>query len=807
MYKADKNQIKQILGSLSLDEKIRLLNGEGSWNSFSAGGKIPVVSMSDGPHGLRRQTGEESYADINRSNIATCFPTASCVASSWNIDSTRKMAKAIALEAKYENVQIMLGCGMNIKRSSLCGRNFEYFTEDPLLNGELAASYVDGMQSEGIGACIKHFACNNQEKYRQTSSSNIDLRTLREIYLSGFERVVRKSHPISIMSSYNMVNGKYASASKLLLTDFLRNEWGFDGIVISDWGGNIGAAESLKAGLDIGMPDSFGYFSKQLKEALKDGTITEADIDETCSRIIDVVLRLKANPANFENESLKKEPLDYKKQHEVALELVLDSAVLLKNDGILPIGVKPDEKKSIVVIGELAEYLRFQGGGSSHITTSEYPNAVEELSKDYNVEYSAGYYSRFCKKSKKARIDENFAKKAVELVCKAVEKEKNVPVLFFCGLPDAYEGEGFDRENLKLPKEQTDLYEKLLKITKNIILVTFSGSPMDLSFAKEARAILHMYLCGQACAKAVAEFISGRSNPCGKLAETWPLSVQDEPCFQNFGGENFSINYAEGVLVGYRWYETKKIPVQYEFGYGLSYTCFEYSSMSVENIEKHASSDPYDTLFKVKMCVKNTGFVDGSEIVQVYTRFLGDNAENISRSSIELAGFKKVFLKAGESKNVEFLLERRAFCVYSTKKNCFSVVGGAYQICIASSVKDIKLAENVDVVGDDIKSLVHANEELYSKVFSDNVFHKKGEFTLRDNLLSMSKQSLYVRIFLKFVETLVVLTSPSKTGEDPAVRITISAIRENPLESLISTGSEIFNEKLVRKLLRKANGR
>ena len=366
---------EEILATLSVDEKIRLLNGVGNWNTFSANGKVPVISVSDGPHGLRHQV-VAAINDINNSNIATCFPTACAVSSSWNVDAAKKMAQAIATEAKAENVQIVLGCGMNIKRSPLCGRNFEYFSEDPLLSGEMAAGFVDGMQSKNVGACLKHFALNNQEKYRQSSSSNVDERALREIYLAGFERTVRKSQPHSIMCSYNKINGVFSSANKKLLTEILRDDWGFKGIVMSDWGANIDAVNSLKAGLDLGMPDSNRYFDKQLKAAYDKGELTEADLDKACKRIIDLALKYEEHKDEYVGGS-KAEPVDFKVQHNIAYELACESAVLLKNDGIFPLA----QKQKILVVGELAQNMRFQGGGSSHISTASYPDALESLKK------------------------------------------------------------------------------------------------------------------------------------------------------------------------------------------------------------------------------------------------------------------------------------------------------------------------------------------------------------------------------------------------------------------------------------------
>ena len=775
---------ENVLSSLTLDEKIRLLNGVGSWNTFDCNGKVPVMSMSDGPHGLRRQTGNESYTDINDSNVATCFPTASAIASSWSRESACKMGKAIAREAKAENVQIMLGCGMNIKRTPLCGRNFEYFSEDPVLSGQIAASYVEGMQGENVGACLKHFAMNNQEKNRQSSSSNVDQRTMREIYLKGFEIAVRQAKPVSIMSSYNLINGTYASANKYLLTDILRKDWGFDGIVISDWGANMNAPESLKAGLDLGMPDSKGYFAKQIKQALEAGTISEKDIDAACERIISKADFFNGHKEEF-GSGTKVVPVDFSEQHKVALELALDSAVLLKNDGVLPL--KADSvsgKKRVVAIGALARDVRFQGGGSSHITTKKYPDIIEELSKNFEVAAEASY-----------------SVKALELVKKEVAENSDVPVLFFCGLTDSSEGEGFDRTDLSLDDEQVSLYKQIRAITKNMILVTFGGSPFDLSFANESangsgyetRAILHMYLCGEACTEACAMLLSGRANPSGKLAETWPLEGDYiKPV------DDFDINYKEGVLVGYRYYETKQHPVLFEFGYGLSYTTFEYSDLKVEKID----GDGTKSLFKVSATITNTGAVAGAEVVELYIK---NPTGSITRPSIELRDFTKIYLEPGESKTVEFTLTENAFSVFSDKQNSFCPVGGEYEICLASSVRNIRLSQKVQVEGAVLEELVSPDQILQTKVFTNHERHHKGEFSASDSLGLMATESRFVRGLLKVVRFFLIKTSKSKSADNPAVKIMIRGLEENPLESFISTAPEVFTEKLVSRILRAAN--
>ncbi len=778
----------EILKTLSIEEKIRLLNGVGSWNSYDAGGKIPVFSMSDGPHGLRYQGGKESYANINQSDVATCFPTASAIASSWDVDASQRMAAAISKEAKAFGVKIMLGCGMNIKRSPLCGRNFEYFSEDPLLSGELAASYVRGMQENGVGACIKHFALNNQEKFRQSSSSNVGERAMREIYLSAFERAVKKSQPLSIMCSYNMINGTYASAHKELLSDILRSDWGFGGIVISDWGADIDAVKSLRAGLDLAMPDSKNYFYRQIKAAYDKGLVKQSEIDEAALRIIEVALKLSRADA-FASRGV-----DYSVQHNTAFELACESAVLLKNDGFFPIAPK---KQKVLVVGELAQKMRFQGGGSSHITTAEYPCALDELCKVFDVVYVQGYVSTFCKESKKQKLNAKLRAEAQKKIRSVLEQNPDIPVLYFCGLEETCEGEGFDRDDMSLPQSHVDLYRDIEALTKNVGLVTFGGSPLDLTFTSGAKAVLHMYLCGEACGEACRALITGEKNPCGKLAETWPLQIE---C--GLPSASLDVNYIEGILAGYRWYETKNSAVQYEFGYGLSYTSFEYSDLRVE---KKSGGNGGDAVhFELSLDVENTGALGGSEVVQIYV----ENPlppQGFVRPRIELRAFKKLYLEPGEKKRVCFELDARAFSVYSEKRHGFEVVGGEYKICAAASVRDIRLCQSVSVVGGALEELVQSDECVRKSAFVSREWHKKGEFTLTDSLGTMARESGFVRRLLKMFHLYILATSSSHTAEDPAVRIALSALEENPLESLISTSGGAVSEKFARFIVRKAN--
>ena len=759
---------QDLINSLSVEQKIKLFNGVGNWHTYSPSSEIRSIMMCDGPHGLRKQQ-ENNYSDINQSEIATCFPTGSCIASSWDKNALALLGKSIALEAKKENVDLILGPGMNIKRSPLCGRNFEYYSEDPYLSGTLAASYVNAMQEEGVGSCVKHFACNNQEKRRQTSSSNVNERTLHEIYLRGFEIAVKSAQPHAIMCSYNKLNGTFVCHNKYLLTDILRKKWGYKGIVISDWGACIDAAECVKAGMDLAMPNSFGYFDAQLKKALDEKTLSEEELERANKNLLSFV---KKHPEHTGILSV-----DYNLQHKTALELATQSAVLLKSKGLFPL--KPQR---VIVIGELAEKMKFQGGGSSHINAKEYPDAVEALTKKgFDVLYTKGYYSQICSQKEADKINEALKEEALEIL-NALQNE-NLPVLFFCGLTEKYEGEGFDRKTLSLPKEQLDLLSEITKITKNVGVVSFSGAPYDVCFEDDVNSILHMYLCGEACGEACAELICGDVNPSGKLAETWPYKIEDTPCYGNFALDDDEVDYKEEVLVGYRWYEAKRIPVRFSFGYGLSYTFFDYSSLKVNK---------KDDSYSVTLTVKNSGFVDGAEVVQIY-------------ADKELRGFEKVFLKKGESKKLTISLDDNTFKIYSPIKKAFKTIKGEHVIEAGASIKDIRLSAKVTTDGFKKEELVEEETFVIRASGILEGHHHKGKFTLSDSLIDMSKESKRVKFVLEILKFYVRRRNKDKHPEDPAVKIAVSGIEENPIESLISISGGKISEKLARLLVSWAN--
>lgn len=793
--------IEETLKKLTVDEKIRLLSGVGDWHTYGCNGKAPSVMMTDGPHGIRKIE-NEVVGDIEGSKPATCFPTASAMAASFNPELTYKMGQAIAEEAKQEKISIVLGCGVNIKRSPFCGRNFEYFSEDPYLAGKLATGYIKGVQSKGVGTSLKHFAVNSQETRRMTSNSEVDERTLREIYLPAFEETVKEAKPTTVMASYNQINGEFATNNKYLLTDILRKEWGYKGAVVSDWGATNDVVKCFKSGLTLEMPDPQWYHTKLLKEAYETGRISETELDNWAGNVLKNFSLLSENI----EEDYK---ADYKEHNRIARELEDECAVLLKNnDNLLPIS----KSKSIVVIGDLAEHMRFQGGGSSHINPTYSKNAIDALREaGYIVRYYQGY------RVDSDEPDEELVKEALSGIKNSYDEgaEEEV-IVYFMGLTDSFEGEGYDRKDLSIPKCQTDLLERISFYTKgkDTVVVTFGGAPMGFSFEDYATSILHMYLGGQAVGESVADILSGKVNPSGKLAETMPLSRTDTPAWRYFANPYDDVEYREGIFVGYRYYETFDVPVRYPFGYGLSYTTFEYSDLKFEPVYEKGE-------MAVTFKVKNTGPVAGKETVQLYVL---PETENIIRSKIELKGFKKVFLNPGEETEVSLYLNERSFSVYNVDKKDFSVIAGLYTIAIGASVKDLRLKQNLVVEGekyfrderalfpDYFKPQPHGMdvskeqfELLYGKKLTDLRHRKRGQYTATCSFEDVAKKSLFGLIVKGIINIGLKFMFPGKTKKDPAFMMVKMGVDEGNLEGLIATSGGIASPKLVDMLVLNAN--
>lgn len=867
--KAKKNSkntnVQEALDKLTLQEKIRLLNGVGSWYTSDANGKLPAVMMTDGPHGLRKQGKEQNLADINDSIQSTCFPTASCVANSWDLDLIHEMSGAIADQALKEEVGIVLGCGMNIKRSPMCGRNFEYFSEDPLLAGSLAAAYIDGMQSKNVGTSIKHFCCNNQETRRQSSDSIVDDRALREIYLRPFEIAVRNTQPTTIMASYNKVNGKYSCLNKEIITDIVRGEWGYEGAVISDWGAAVSIADCIKAGLDLAMPDSGGYQPDMIQKAYDEGYITEEEINRSAAKVIELIQRVANNP---------KVDVDYNEHHQIARKIAANSAVLLKNAGVLPLS---DKQKDIVVLGQMADGMRFQGGGSSHINAFTGPNAIDSLkAAGFNVHYAPAYPSD---EDVETTTPEEFQRLAQEAVSLAKEAEvKKMPVLLFCGLTNRTEGEGFDRHDMNLPSEQLSVITKILQMNRNIAVVAFGGSPFAIPFVDDVAAVLHMYLAGEAVGEACVDLLTGKVNPSGKLSESYPFSEKDVPSKATWGKETPDIEYRESIFTGYRFYDTFNVPVQYEFGYGLSYTKFSYTGLEVSAADFDATdansaignvgatcgyaagASKSKKNLKVKFTVKNIGKVAGAEVVQIYVK---NPKADYLRPSRELRAFTKVFLEPGKSKKVTIELDAKAFSMFDVNSNEYIAPAGNYEIQVAASLNDVKLKKSIKVKGvkytaDDRvklasyfvadpedapkakskaktsakattkaktektvkvekKATVNVDElfthedfaKLYGKPLPEDFTPVAGTFSILNNINEAAAISpLCVKIREKMVERIV--NDAKKRGRsenDPSVKIGICGCTENPLESIILLSARQFHENYAEAIAHLANNK
>ena len=654
-----------IIAKLTLEEKCYLLSGKDFWQTRSVKAKgVPGMTLSDGPHGIRRQEEEGNHLGLGGSLPATCFPTAATVANSWDPELGEEICRRLGEEAASQGVCVLLGPGLNIKRSPLCGRNFEYFSEDPYLAGKMAAAYIRGIQANGVSACPKHFAANNTELRRMSSDSVVDERTFREIYLTGFEIAVKEGRPKSIMSSYNRINGVYANENGHLLQDILRDQWGFDGFVVSDWGASNDHVEGVRAGSHLEMPSTGGDSDEELIAAVKAGKISEELVNRRVDELLDVVLS-----ARTAVDPLKGKPFDVDAHHAAAMRASEQSIVLLKNeDGILPL----KKGAKVAVIGEFAREARYQGAGSSVVNCTRLDNTMDVIDQfDLNViGFEAGY-------PRSGAGDTAMRAKAMELAKKADH------VLLYIGLDEISESEGLDRPHMKLPQSQVDLLNSLAAVNKNIIAILSAGSSIEMPWLDQCRAMVHGCLCGQAGASAVLKAILGEINPSGKLAETYPIRYEDTPSSPYFPAKQCTVEYREGVYVGYRYFETAKASVLFPFGHGLSYTTFEYSDLTVSGKE-------------AAFTIRNTGKMDGAEIAQLYV-----SAKNpsIYRPAKELKGFAKVFLKAGESKSVTIPLDDKAFRYFNVKTDRFEVDGGEYEIMIGASAADIRLSGTVTVQG------------------------------------------------------------------------------------------------------------
>ena len=658
---------QEVLQQMTLEEKAAFCSGRDFWHTKAIERLgIPSVMMCDGPHGLRKQEGEGDHLGINKSIETVCYPTAAALASSFDREVMRQLGEALGKECQAENVGMLLGPGLNIKRSPLCGRNFEYFSEDPYLAGEMGAAYVKALQKEGVAACAKHFACNSQETRRMSGTSQVDERTLHEIYLPAFEKVVKEGRTRSIMCAYNGINDVFCAENKLLLTDILRGMWGYDGFVVTDWGAVKDRAKGIASGLDLEMPGGPNATGEEIVKAVQNGTLSEADLDQAVLWLL-----------HFVQETLaQRKPdtaINRDENRALARRLAAECAVLLKNDGTLPL----IENQSVAFIGEFAEKPRYQGAGSSHINVPHPIGALEAAGG--SIPYARGY-------------DAHSDKTDPVLLQEAIKAAKMVDVpIIFAGLPDAFETEGADREHMRLPDNQNELIASVAGVNPRTVVVLHGGSPVELPWLHQVSAILCMYLGGEQAGAATVDLLYGRSNPGGHLAETWPLRLQDNPSYLNFPGEDGVVTYAEGIFVGYRYYDKKEMPVLFPFGHGLSYTCFEYSDLKADRDSIQDTGH-----VNVTVTVKNIGPCPGKTAAQLYVR---DAESTVRRPVRELKAFEKVDLQPGESRDITFTLDKRAFAYWEPKCHDFFVESGAFIIEIGESSRDIRCEKTIQVEG------------------------------------------------------------------------------------------------------------
>ena len=761
--------IEKILQQMTLEDKIALCSGENFWETkkYEQYG-IPSLFMCDGPHGLRKQEDVADMLGVNESRKATCFPAEVTTAGSWDPELLTKIGAAIGQEAKEQGVGLVLGPGANLKRNPLCGRNFEYFSEGPYLAGKLAAGFIRGAEAQGISTSLKHFAVNSQEKSRFTSDSVLDERTLRELYLTAFEIAVKEGKPSTVMCAYPKLNGVHCSDNKRLLTDILRTEWGFDGMVVTDWGAMNDRIEGFRAGCDLNMPGGSDYMEKEVLQAVKNGTLPVNCIDNSARRVLKLVFRAA--------ETLKATaPCDYEAHHALAKRAAAEGAVLLKNEGgILPL----QQGAKIAVIGTMAKRMRYQGAGSSHINPTNLSQPLDFLP---DAIYAPGCDDRG--DTTDSLLDE----------ARAAAEQAEVAVIF-AGLPDRYESEGFDRDDMKMPAGHLRMIEAVVSANPNTVVVLLCGSAVECPWADEVKAVLYMGLPGQAGGEAIAELLYGRVNPSGKLAESWPFTYEDVPSSEVYGKTADAL-YQEGVYVGYRYYDRAGAPVRWPFGYGLSYTEFDYSSLTVNG----------DT---VSVAVKNAGSFAGAEVVQLY---IGAPQDGLHRPLRELKGFQKVFLQPGESWTVTFTLTDRSFAVW---QDGWNIPAGTYAVCIGGLRAEIE--KNFDVLpvpawqGGSWYERCSGKpnyadwEATLERKYTPPVL-KKGSFTMDNTVMEMKEHSLIMKIMFRAVEaTIAKGFGGKKDYENPEFRMLMNSSAGSPLRSMMISGG--MKGGVLPGMLEMANG-
>lgn len=792
--------IKELISKMTLEEKCALCSGKDFWSTKPIE-RLGIKSMilTDGPHGVRKQSVSSESLSLQKSVKTTCFPTASCTACSFDIYLLHDIGSFIAKECKAEDVSIVLGPAINIKRSPLCGRNFEYFSEDPFLTGEIATSWVRGVEDNDIGSSLKHFACNNQETLRLIIDVTVDERALREIYLYAFERVVKEAMPSTLMCAYNKVNGEYASESKYLLNDILREEWGYKGFVMSDWGAVNNRVEGLKSGLDLQMPSTKGYDDKKIADAVRNGSLDMEVLDKTVERILEITFNLMSKKENAFT-------YDREEHHNMARKAAEASIVLLKNEeDILPL----KKEISIAVIGEFAQNPRFQGNGSSLINAFKVDTASEYFSKNaIEFNYARGYDSSL------DNIDKTLINEAIKT---AINKDA---VIIFAGLINSYESEGFDRKHMRMPESHNVLIDAVSAVNENVIVVLALGSPVEMPWIGNVKALVNAYLAGEAGISAIFNIIFGKVNPSGKLAETFPIKLEDNPSYNYFPGGNRAVEYRESIYVGYRYYDKAKKKVLFPFGFGMSYTSFEFSNIEVTDV----SSADKPKSFEVSFEIKNTGARYGAEVAQLY---VSSPEDKLFKAKKELKGFKKVFLHPNESKTVTISLDKKSFSFYDVDSRSFEIENGLYTIYVGNSSRNLPLSKTLEIVTDrcvfegsfiknyrekandyyDIcRSPFTVREEDFKTILGRDLpklNEKLGKpYHLNNNLLDIKDTVLGKNIYEKLEKGVEDIFKGDKTD---TVNMFKSMILETPFRTLPNMSGGLVSREEIEDIINKLN--
>lgn len=785
---------EKLVEQMTLEEKISLLSGADTWHTKA----IPrlgleSIMLSDGPHGLRKQVDAGDNLGIGESVPATCFPAAVTMACSFDPELIERMGRAMGEECLQEQVSVILGPGINHKRDPRCGRNFEYYSEDPLVSGTLGSALVKGVQSTGVGTSLKHFAANNQEKRRMTIDARVDERTLHEIYLKAFRQVIEEADPMTVMCSYNRLNGEYNSENKFLLTEILRKQWGYGGIVVSDWGAVHDRALGVQTGLDLEMPGNQGYNDKKVAVAVKAGKVSEKELDTVATRITALILQCM----DTRKETFR---YDASKHHSLAIECACKGAVLLKNEGLLP----GNRKQDIAIIGALAEKPRYQGAGSSKIHPKKLDTPLAMFRQEWgNVDYAPGYTLMSLDKTD----PDDLIKDAVTMA-----KGKDI-VYLFAGLPESYESEGFDREDLSMPEPQNRLIREVSSANPNTVVILMGGAPIELPWIDQVPSVLLMYLGGEGCGQAALDLLLGRINPSGKLAETWPIELEDVPSYRYFPGDEKTVEYREGIFTGYRYYDSVDCPVRFPFGYGLSYTTFEYLSMEV-----HKEGTKGNETITVTVSVKNSGNVEGEETVFLYS---SHSSEKVFLPKKELRGFYKMKLAPGETGVATFGLSAKDLGFYNTKIHDWTTEPGAYTFWSGPSGAEVPLKAEINIEGTNCPGPdLRTTAPIYYKMgkgkevprdqFEQLIGEKLPEPVARisrpycaEHTLENARHNLFGKLLLKYVDHLAAKVSQSEEGQEGMMA---AAMKEMPLFALVASGEDMFPEYMMNAVLDLLNG-